>query len=55
MTIGVGKWSVSRPGHFTNNKRDCGIPWVGGWRKLSFGLISLEERKIHFASSEKKQ
>jgi hypothetical protein len=52
MAIGVGMWSVSLPGHFTNNKRVCGIPWVGKWKEQSFGLISLEKRKIHFAFSE---
>jgi hypothetical protein len=50
MAIGGGKWSISRPGNFTNNKRACSVHRVGGWREHSFGLNSLEKRNIHLLS-----
>jgi hypothetical protein len=41
-----GKWSASRPGHFTPGERVRGTHWIGGSVDTRADLVYLEERKL---------
>jgi hypothetical protein len=41
-----GKWSASRPGHFTFRERDPGTHWIGGWVGPRAVLDAVMKRKI---------
>jgi hypothetical protein len=43
--LGGGKWSVSRPGHFTPRKITAGTHWIEVWLGLRSGLDAVEKRK----------
>jgi hypothetical protein len=41
-----GKWSASRPGHFTPGERAPGTLWTGSWVDSRAGLDEVEKRKF---------
>jgi hypothetical protein len=41
-----GKWSASRPGHFTPRKRAPSTHWIGGWVSDRASLGRCGEVKI---------
>jgi hypothetical protein len=41
LALDGGKWSASRPGHFTPTERDPGTHQIGGWvgPRASLGMV----------------
>jgi hypothetical protein len=44
ISVLVGEWSGSRPGHFTPVERSPDTHWVGGWTWPRTGMDNVEKR-----------